>query len=141
MNQIDEINSLLSQNISLYDQWARAQGISYNMLAVLYGVSCYEGCTQKMIGERWGLPKQTVFSVCRQLKDKGWLDFEQADGDKREKLLHFTTQGRAAAEPIVDRLKAIETAVIGQVGAAEMENFINHLQRLNRITAQVIAQG
>lgn len=135
IHNLDDIARLMSQSTQLYDQWAKLQGINYNILAVLYGVVRYQPCTQKQICEHWHLPKQTVFSVCKQLSDKGDVYFETDQQDKRGKTLHLTEQGRAFAEPIVAKIVAIEQAILNEFGTSETAQLINQLQRFVNIIA------
>lgn len=135
INKIDEIARLMVQSTQLYEHWAKQQGINYNTLAVFYSIVCYQPCTQKHISDGWGLPKQTVFSVCKQLSEKGYLYFEQDDQDKRGKTLHLSEQGKALAEPIVAKIRAVEQAVIAEFGEQETEQFIQQLQRFVQIIA------
>ncbi|WP_416191828.1 MarR family winged helix-turn-helix transcriptional regulator [Neisseria sp. CCUG12390] len=136
MNQLDEIGRLISGSRQLYEQWTKARGINYNTLAVLYGVLHYPDCTQKNICENWGLPKQTVFSVCRQLAQQGRLKFAPDPNDKRGKTLHLTEDGLAFAQPIIDQIRTVETAVIGAFGEQEMTELIRQLQRFTDIVAR-----
>lgn len=136
MNQIDEIGRLMSGNRQLYEQWAKAHGLNYNTLAVLYGIRCYPDCTQKHICENWGLPKQTVFSVCQQLAQQGWLRFSPAPNDKRGKILLLTDTGLAFARPLIERIRSIEAAIIDAFGHEDMAALIQQLHRLNGIIAK-----
>ena len=134
MSKANEIGNLMAKSILLYGDWAKRQGISYNQLAVFFCVLHNPNCTQKMIAEQWALPKQTVFSLCKQLKEQGFLIFEQESEDKREKFLRLTEQGRAFAQPIIDKLEAVEQMIIHAFGEVETEQFIEQLQRFNHIT-------
>ncbi|WP_265778704.1 MarR family transcriptional regulator [Avibacterium sp. 21-599] len=48
-------------------------GLGYNHFAVLHSLAVAENeqCTQKQICEEWLLPKQTLFNVCKEYKEKG----------------------------------------------------------------------
>ncbi len=136
MTKIDEIGGLMSQSVQLYALWAHKKGLNYNSLAVFYGALNYQHCTQKQISTQWSLPKQTVFSVCKQLHAQGLLDFEPAQQDKREKILTLTAKGEAFARPIVDEIRAIEMQVVQSFGEQEIVDFIEKLQQFNQIVAQ-----
>ena len=87
---------------SALDQWMRKQGHSYASFAVLYMLGTTEGgiCTQKQICDEWSLSKQTVFSICKGLIDKGLLELHQSRQDRRERLLKLTPAGLAHAMPV-----------------------------------------
>ncbi|PSJ79291.1 MarR family winged helix-turn-helix transcriptional regulator [Neisseria iguanae] len=136
MNFIDDIGRLMAHSTRLYEQWAKRHGLSYNMLAVLYGVAYYPDCTQKTICTHWNLPKQTVFSACRQLAEQGWLTFFPDPNDKRGKTLHLTETGQAAALPVIRKIHDLEQGIIRDFGEAQAEAFIQQLQRFIQIVAR-----
>lgn len=140
MNKFDEISRLMSASHQLYDQWAKKNGISYNILAVFYSIIHYPNCTQKDISEHWGLAKQTVFSVCQQLVKQELIIFLTDDEDKRSKILYLSDKGKSIAQPIIDKIYTIEMAVIKQFGEQEMNDFVLNLQKLSGIIKQQIKE-
>ncbi|WP_198515155.1 MULTISPECIES: MarR family winged helix-turn-helix transcriptional regulator [Neisseria] len=106
------------------------------MLGECKGVVCYPDCTQKTICTHWNLPKQTVFSACRQLAEQGWLSFSPDPNDKRGKTLHLTELGQTAALPVIEKLQHIEQGIIQDFGATQAEHFIQELQRFTQIVAR-----
>lgn len=140
MNKFDEISRLMSASHQLYDQWAKKNGISYNILAVFYSIIHYPNCTQKDISEHWGLAKQTVFSVCQQLVKQELIIFLTDDEDKRSKILYLSDKGRSIAQPIIDKIYTIEMAVIKQFGEQEMNDLVLNLQKLSGIIKQQIKE-
>ncbi|THA09887.1 MarR family transcriptional regulator [Rodentibacter pneumotropicus] len=34
----------------------------------------------------WYIPKQTIFNICKEYREKGWIEFCESQSDKREKL-------------------------------------------------------
>lgn len=140
MNKFDEISRLMSASHQLYDQWAKKNGISYNILAVFYSIIHYPNCTQKDISEHWGLAKQTVFSVCQQLVKQELIIFLTDDEDKRSKILYLSDKGKSIAQPIIDKIYTIEMAVIKQFGEQEMNDLVLNLQKLSGIIKQQIKE-
>lgn len=100
----------------LYYKWAKAFGLSYNLLAVLYVAYKDPNSTQKVVCEEWGLPKQTVNTVCKELRDKGYLTLEKSRRDGREARLSLTEKGKNMAKPIVERLLSIESRILESMG-------------------------
>lgn len=88
----------------LYYNWAKIKRTSYNTLNILYIVYKEGTCTQKHICEQWQLPKQTVNTYCRMLREKSVLIFEVDKSDRREKLMRFSEKGLAFAVPIIEEL-------------------------------------
>ena len=108
-----------------YHEWAKAQGVNYNILAVLYVSYKNPFCTQKQICDEWGLLKQTASNICIQLKKDGIITQTPSTRDKRETCIQLTEKGRTMAEPIVEKLLKIETAVLNHMGVENTREFLN----------------
>lgn len=102
MNNFDLLGKHIAEMDDVLDRWIEKLGIGYNHFAVLYELSNAENgqCTQKQICEEWFLPKQTVFNVCKEYREKGWIVFSESENDKRERIMHLTEIGKEKAEPI-----------------------------------------
>ena len=138
---MDEVGKRMLRILQFYEQWAKQQGLSYNVLAVLHTLVAQGKSTQKQIGEAWHLPKQTVFSICQQLKVQGHIDFLQGNLDKREKTLFLTAGGLAYAQPIVARMQAMENAVFERFGQQESVQLLDELARLSDLFLDVLSAG
>ncbi len=108
----------------LYYKWAKAHGISYNVLAVLYVAYKDPESTQKVVCEEWALPKQTVNTLCKQLCEHGYLRILKSDHDGRETKLLLTKDGEELAKPIVEELIAIEAGILKAMGTKEAEKLL-----------------
>lgn len=75
---------------ALYNRWAAAHGVNNYRLFVLYVLDNHPGATQKAIADHAGLPKQTVNTVVRALRDEGYVTLSPASGDRREKNASLT---------------------------------------------------
>ncbi len=102
MSNLDKLGKQISEVDATMEMWIAKLGLGYNHFAVLYSLAEAENgqCTQKQIGDEWLLPKQTVFNVCKEYKEKGWIEFSESAVDKREKIMRLTAEGKAKAEPI-----------------------------------------
>ncbi|UOO81338.1 MarR family winged helix-turn-helix transcriptional regulator [Uruburuella testudinis] len=138
MHHMDQLGALMAQISRQYDRWAKQHGINYNILAVFYTLAVQGPCTQKQIGESWQLPKQTVFSVCRQLHAQGYLSFGLSSRDKREKTLHFTAHGAAFALPIVEQMQAMERQLFENFGEQAGTRLIEEMHRFTDVLAQTM---
>ena len=118
MNHFDELGKHISEIDSAVNQWIKKLGLSYNHFAVLYSLAnAPDGqCTQKQICDEWYLPKQTVFNICKEYKEKGWIEFEISPNDKREKIMRLTPDGRATAEPILQKTLSISEQAFSDFG-------------------------
>ena len=66
---------------ALYNRWAAAHGVNNYRLFVLYVLDNHPGATQKAIADHAGLPKQTVNTVVRALRDEAgywWVTYRKA---------------------------------------------------------------
>ena len=118
MNHFDELGKHISEIDSAVNQWIKKLGLSYNHFAVLYSLAnAPDGqCTQKQIGDEWYLPKQTVFNICKEYKEKGWIEFEISPNDKREKIMRLTADGKAQAEPVLQATQSISEQAFSEFG-------------------------
>ena len=118
MNHFDELGKHISEIDSAVNQWIKKLGLSYNHFAVLYSLAnAPDGqCTQKQIGDEWYLPKQTVFNICKEYKEKGWIEFEISPNDKREKIMRLTADGKAQAEPVLQATQSISEQALAEFG-------------------------
>lgn len=110
----------------LYYKWAKAHGISYNVLAVLYVAYKDTESTQKVVAEEWSLPKQTVNTVCKELCENGYLTLQKSPQDGRETKLVLTDYGKEMAKPVVEELINIESQILESMGT----NSVNQLLSL-----------
>lgn len=103
MNNFDLLGKHISEIDDVLDSWVeRTFSINYNHFAVLYSLAGAENgqCTQKQIGDEWYMPKQTVFNICKEFREKGWIEFYPSPTDKRERIMRLTDAGKQQAEPI-----------------------------------------
>lgn len=108
----------------LYYKWAKAHGISYNVLAVLYVAYKDPESTQKVVSEEWSLPKQTVNTVCKDLCARGLLILEKSERDGREMRLTLTEAGKELARPVVDELIGVESEILGSMGCEAVKTLL-----------------
>ncbi len=118
MNHFDKLGQAIGQIDNTVNHWIDKLGLTYNHFAVLYSLAnAPDGqCTQKYIGDEWYLPKQTVFNICKEYKEKGWIIFEPSPTDKREKIMRLTADGKATAEPVLQATLAISEQAFGEFG-------------------------
>lgn len=126
---------------SALDQWMRKQGHSYASFAVLYMLGTAEGgiCTQKQICDEWSLSKQTVFSICKGLMEKGLLELHESSRDRRERLLQLTPAGITHAEPLVRRARAFGQAVFQTFGQDRAARLLAEMDALSTVMETTLA--
>ena len=83
MYNFDDLGKKISEINERIDALIAKTGLSYSEFAVLYTLA-KDGCsTQKKIGEEWLIPKQTVFNVCKDFRQKGLVQPSEQSADKR----------------------------------------------------------
>ena len=115
---------LTSKNQQHYYDFAKANGVNYNTLAVLYTCYVTGGCAQKRVTVEWYVPKQTVNTICKGLIEQGLLTKTQSDADHRETIIRLTEKGLEKAEPIVNRLLKIENGIVNGMGEDGSRQFL-----------------
>lgn len=123
MSNFDKLGQQMNEMDATMDAWISKLGLGYNHYAVLYSLAAAENgqCTQKQICDEWCLPKQTVFNVCKEYKEKGWIEFSESAVDKREKILRLTADGKAKAEPIWAATHQLSDKVFAKFGKRKTE--------------------
>lgn len=115
--QLQRYYSLWKDSIVMYEEWAKEHGLSSNGIFVLYSFYESEGkCTQKMISEKWHIPKQTVNTILKDFLNKGYVEMVSSETDKRNKIVCLTEAGKKYADDIIGKLQKKEIYVIEKMG-------------------------
>ena len=118
-DQIRQYCSYLQEWNASYEDYARSVGLSYTSLSILSALYGAENCTQKMLSERCFLPKQTVNTTITAFYKKGWVRLEELPEDRRNKTIHFTPEGQAAADEIMQRVRESELKAMAALSESE----------------------
>ena len=90
MEQLNKYYAVWQEYNYVYEEWAKAHGLSVNSLLVLCAVhDGREGCTQKKISQRWLIPKQTVNMVFKDFERRGLVWLSPMPEDKRIRRQHY----------------------------------------------------
>ena len=127
-------NAVWMETSQLYETWARRQGLS---LVVLSVTEAEEAVFQKDICRRFTIPKQTVHAIIKTLADKGWLELEVSEQDRRSRKLCLTAEGREQAAQIVQSLQEHEARVWLRLGVDRAEQLIEYTALYNRYFREV----
>ena len=101
MYNFDDLGKKISEINERIDALIAKTGLSYSEFAVLYTIAKDGRSTQKKISEEWLIPKQTIFNVCKDFRQKELVQPSEQSVDKRERAMSLTQKGRDAADPIV----------------------------------------
>ena len=123
--------SAWNRGTALYVQWANRHGISYPRLMVLYALMTAGEMTQKEICEGFGLVKQTVNTVVRDLKKNKYIILKAGQSDRLEKNISLTGEGRIYAEKWVNPLLKTEKRIFEIIGCERMKQMQDTLELFN----------
>jgi len=122
MEQLSQYYDAWLQYNNVYEEWAKAHGLSVNCLLVLCAIyDSGDGCTQKKISQQWLIPKQTINMVSKDLQRKGFVELSPLQEDRRNKVIRFTKKGKEYADAIVNALRKAELSVIEEIGMERMQ--------------------
>lgn len=100
---------------------------------MLYTLAKDGRSTQKKIGEEWLIPKQTVFNVCKDFRQKGLVQPSEQSTDKRERAMSLTQKGSDAADPIVRASDELGERVFARLGEKNAQKLFSLLERFCEI--------
>ncbi len=123
-----EIGSAVIRYREVYRDWCRLRGIPYHEMLVFYTIREKGSCTQKEICDSYALPKQTVHNIVRSLRAKGLLTMREGRGNRRERILLFTEEGKRRSASLLDPLLEQECCAVNAAGPENVESAI-HLLR------------
>lgn len=128
---LSEINCAIIQFRGWYAAWAKAHGISYHELLVLYTIRDQGYCTQKQICDSYLLPRQTMNHVFLDLRKRGLLEPSPQHGVGREKAFVLSAQGEEYARPLLESLNRVEQRTLDTFGK----------ERIRAMAQDVLAYG
>lgn len=116
-----------------FEQYAKLKNILLTELLVLYSFYHKKSLTQKDICDEWGLPKQTVHTICKTLLEQNYLQSFDNPNDKRAKLLSLTDTGETYAKTMIMPLLEVENNTAQSFGIERLEKLIQEFAELERI--------
>lgn len=129
MEQLNRYYSVWQEYNYVYEDWAKAHGMSVNSLLVLSAIQ--EGgkdCTQRKISQRWMIPKQTINMVLKEFERKGLVELCPMQEDKRNKLIQFTPAGTEYADIVLSKLRKVELYAIEEMGIERIKGLNDNME-------------
>lgn len=127
--EINQYSSYLHEWDASYSEYAKSVGLSFTSLSILCALYHTEQCTQKLLCELCFLPKQTVNAAVTGFYKKGWIRLEELPEDRRNKTIHFTPQGRAEAERILEKVRQSEQQAMAHLTEEERNILLSATKR------------
>lgn len=99
--QEQRFTEILQRMDRVYDEYAKAKGMTYMRMAVLETIYAHpDGCTQKQICTETHYPKQSVNLIIKSFLADGHVALREAAEDQRNKRITLTAHGRAMPTPL-----------------------------------------
>lgn len=128
-----ELFAVWNQSNEFYSRWAEKNGVNYQELLVCYAIDALGSTTQKEICTYYGLAKQTVNNVIRNLKKQEYIVLKSSVTDKREKNLYFTESGEIYAKEMLHSLHEIEAYVLQVIGEEKVTQMLQTAMLFNTL--------
>ena len=135
---VRDLNRAIIRIRGAYAAWARAHGISYHELLLLYSLRDFPDCTQKTVCAQYGLPKQTVNNIVSAWQRAGYLTLEPGG---REKFLRLTESGRRYAQRIMQPLEAAEERSVRTAGADALRRMTDDALQYGDTLGKIMAEA
>lgn len=111
---------------TIYEDYARKVGISYNSLYILNAIQQTENCTQKQICEKTLLPKQTVNNVVTAFYKSGYIELREFPENRRIKTIHLTEKGAQYADTLIPHIHQADKLAMESL-TEEQQDMLLHL--------------
>ena len=126
MEQLNKYYVVWQEYNYVYEEWAKAHGLSVNSLLVLCAIhDGGDNCTQKKISQRWLIPKQTINMVFKDFERRGFVKQFPLPEDKRNKVIRFTKTGKEYADTIISELRKAELFAAEEIGIERMKQLLS----------------
>lgn len=135
-NPLDQIGDISTKMLASYEIFAKNHQLSGNELAIFYALWVNESRTQKQIADEFLLAKQTINTLCKHFEADGLIKSDVSESDKREKIMRLTDQGKAFAQPIIQKLLEQENQIIDEFGVKRVLFLLNEFDELQKMIAR-----
>lgn len=128
--QLGKFNRLMQGIENFYEIYAKSVGLTYMSLTVLEILYHAEGLyTQKDICKMSHYNKQAVSVIVKGFHEKGYVEFQKMENDRRNKYVLFTECGKKYADGIMGPLSQMEEKALSVLSDAERRMLLEMLER------------
>jgi DNA-binding MarR family transcriptional regulator len=96
------------------------------------------GMTQQALGVATRMDKVTVSRAARALVERGLVQRQAVDDDRRSHLLSLTATGRALYDQVAPKALQLEQAIFEELGPAEQDALKHMLDRIESAASRVV---
>jgi len=126
---VNDVESALCKINYGYSLWANKKGLDPFRLDIYDALLHMDNPTQKMIGEKYYLPKQTVNNVINDLAREKKISFMPNPKDKREKIILLTDKGRSYLEECILPGDSLNKNILKTLGKEKVEQLYTLLNQ------------
>ena len=141
--EIFNIFSMLRKINGLNKQRVERFGLNNLESIILFHIDKIENLTQKDLGNKLQMPKQTINSIILNLKEHDLITMEGSEFDKRVKTLVLTKKGEDEVRKINEALSLSNQKIYDDLGETDIKLIKENLNQLiaileNNINEEVI---
>lgn len=121
--KIDRIYGSVRKIDQAYETWAVGHGLTLCEMWIYY-MMLEEGntmVTQKNLSMELGIPKTSINSMIKKQLKLGYMEMQTNPGNKREKMLSLTEEGRKFAQELIGPLFQYEEEIALVLDDQEVE--------------------
>lgn len=111
--------------------------MTFEMLQIMHCLWKEQGVSQQTLAEKTAKDKACLTNLINNLQKKGWVVRREDTGDRRNKLVYLTPEGRTVAKKIKSLLKEMYTQIGNEMNTRDMENCMKYLTELNGIVDKI----
>jgi DNA-binding MarR family transcriptional regulator len=124
--------------LAVFQDFARAVGIGEltpGQFGVLLVIERNPGLSQTRLGHTLGIDRSTLVAVIDRLEARGLVERADAPRDRRSYALHISGAGHVLLNELIERVRAHEDQIAGDLDAGEKASLIALLCRVGRPAA------
>lgn len=123
-------NRIYKEMDIMYHRYAKKFGLSDVAFWILYSMEENEKLfTQRELCREWSFPPQTVNSALKDLEKKNIILLEPVPGNKKNKWIKLTEEGKAMVEEVILPLMRIEEESFMDLTDAERDIMLTATQK------------
>ena len=131
LNQkLEALNQIYEMVDDVYDSYASSCRITDTELWILYALSEHNGdYLQTDICRRWNYSLQTVHTAIKNMEKKGLITLVCQQGNRKNKYIHLTEEGKKVVTEIVEPLTKAEKEALGTLSQEKQDMLLPLLQK------------
>lgn len=124
-NHVNQYGRLRDVQFAAYELYARKHNLTAKELFVL-DILWFspDGCLQTDICERLSATKQTVSAIVKKFMKKGYVSLTESKIDRRNKIIHFTSEGTEYVRRIIPPAAEAEIDAMAEMSGEDIVELV-----------------